>query len=270
MLADSRYPAHRVACATHIGRTHQKNQDTGGAWTWIRVDGTPVSLAVVADGVSAGLRSEVASRLVVESIRDRLTPELQGDSNDTDFLLTVLTETATRASIEIAQGAGPNVPSADATTLTAAFCVGSEAAGVWCGDSRVYHLTAKDAAPLTRDHSWAENAVSRGLMTAEQAARDPRAHMITRWLGPQEEAPEVETFRLRLEPGEALLCCSDGFYSYFVPPSGRESEMARILLQPRSTLRANLDRLVHIALDRGGHDDITGAAVYSTVTGKGD
>lgn len=258
---------HRVACASHIGRTHRKNQDTGGAWTWTRQDGVPASLAVVADGVSSGANSEVASSLVVDSLRDTLANELTNGTGDVDQLLGVLIELAAAASQEIGKreivpGAG-----ADATTLAAAFCLGERAAGAWCGDSRVYHLTPSGTASLTRDHSWAEGAVSQGLMTPEEAASDPRAHMITRWLGPQDGPPAVETFRLTLAPGEALLCCSDGLYAYFAPPFGRESEMGRILLQPRSTLPSNLGRLVHLSLERGGHDDVTAAAIYSVEAG---
>src|SRR5579875_2410374 len=32
---------HDVAFSSLQGRTHRVNQDAGGAWTWVRADGTP-------------------------------------------------------------------------------------------------------------------------------------------------------------------------------------------------------------------------------------
>src|SRR5947209_968500 len=204
---------HRVACATHIGRTHRKNQDSGGAWTWQRADGVPLSVAAVADGVSSGPTSEVASRLAVDTLRARI--EAIAADADLDALQTALEEAAATASRKIA-GDAPATATADATTLAACCCLGREVVGVWAGDSRVYRIGGREATRLTRDHSWAEGVVSRGLMTAEEAEQDPRAHAITRWLGPQSAGEsQVDTFRLSLKPGEIVLCCSDGLYSYF-------------------------------------------------------
>lgn len=254
---------HHVASSTHIGRSHRKNQDTGGAWTWERPDGVPASLAVVADGVSAGENSERASRLALETIWSTVGPRLEA-GDEIESVLEVLVQAAERASQAIAAQTSHGTGS-DATTLSAAVCIGAEVAGAWCGDSRAYHLSPEGVARLTTDHSWAEGVVSHGLMTAEQAASDPRAHMITRWLGPQEgHPPSVDTFRQQLGPGDALLCCSDGLYMYFIPPEGEEKDMAAILLDGPGDLAARLERLVTISLKRGGHDDITGAAVQVT------
>jgi serine/threonine protein phosphatase PrpC len=252
---------HSVACATHIGRTHRKNQDSGGAWTWQRPDGSAVSLAVVADGVSSGPTSELASRLAVETVRASIAPIASDPEIDLDGLLAALVAAARRASEEIA-GEAAFSTTADATTLAALCCRGRDVAGVWAGDSRVYRVSGREAQLLTRDHSWAEGVVSQGLMTAEQAERDPRAHAITRWLGPQGGGESaLDTFRLTLKPGDIVLCCSDGLYGYFGPPLGTPAEMAETLGRPGSDLRSGLDRLVERALQRGGHDDITGAAI---------
>lgn len=250
---------HRVACATHIGRTHRKNQDSGGAWTWSRDDGHALSMAVVADGVSSGPTSEIASRLAVDTLYANV--EAIARTAGLDALLAALNEAALKASREIAGDSAPSA-SADATTLAACCCLGREAAGIWVGDSRVYRVSGREAAPITRDHSWAEGVVSRGLMSPEEAERDPRAHAITRWLGPQGAGdPELDTFRLTLKPGDILICCSDGLYGYFAPPLGTAGEIAETLENSGGDLQGGLDRLVARALQRGGHDDITGAAV---------
>jgi serine/threonine protein phosphatase PrpC len=252
---------HQIACTTHKGRTHRKNQDTGGAWTWTREDGTPASLVVVADGVSSGAHSEDASRLAAGLLHDRLEESLRDGTDGTDTLVRLLLDAAEGASRAISDRAQSMSGQADATTLVAGLLVGVEAAGVWCGDSRAYVARPDDILRLTRDHSWAEGVVSHGLMTVEQAARDPRAHMITRWLGPQDSGGAgVESFTLQVLPGDVLLCASDGLYMYFSPPDGAEREMGE-MLRGNGTLQDNMDRLAGLALDRGGHDDITGAAI---------
>jgi serine/threonine protein phosphatase PrpC len=218
-------------------------------------------MAVVADGVSSGPTSELASKLAVQTLRAELQDIATDPDTDLDALLAALKCAAENASRQIARDTTFSA-SADATTLAACCCLGRETAGVWAGDSRVYRVSGRDANLITRDHSWAEGVVSRGLMTAEEAEQDPRAHVITRWLGPQGGGDaQLDTFRLILKPGDVVLCCSDGLYGYFAPPLGSPDEMAATLGNSGSDLQAGLDRLVERALHRGGHDDITGAAI---------
>jgi protein phosphatase len=134
----------------------------------------------------------------------------------------------------------------------------------------VYRVTPREVIRLTRDHSWAEGVVSHGLMSAEDAARDPRAHMITRWLGPpDQEDPGLETFRFRLASGDVVLCCTDGLYMYFSPPVSAEEEMQRILWAHEGDLQAGVDELVDMALQRGGRDNITVAAIQAVAVEDG-
>jgi serine/threonine protein phosphatase PrpC len=254
--------SHVVAFRTDIGHKHHVNQDAGGAWTWTRPDGLSASLTIVADGVSAGRSSEGASKLVVDVLEKRLSPLMADPQKNIDALVSALLETAREANIEVAQRPHHSISSADATTLVAALCVGEEGGGVWCGDSRVYHVSGQHLTRLTRDHSWAEGVVSHGIMSAEDAARDPRAHMITRWLGPPaKEDPGIETFRFTLSPGDIVMCCTDGLYMYFAPPASAEIEMAQTLASYAGNLQGGIDHLVEVALQRGGRDNVTAAAI---------
>lgn len=262
-MVRQRASKHVVAFKTDIGHSHRVNQDAGGAWTLTREDGTPVSMTVVADGVSAGTHSEDASQLTVELFHEKLSPLLNDPAKSTQDLLPVLLETSKTADRQVAQRPHESLSQADATTLVAALCIGNEGCGVWCGDSRVYRVAGDGLERLTTDHSWAQGVVSDGLMTAEDAARDPRAHMITRWLGPpEEEDPGVEAFRFELEAGDFLLSCSDGLYMYFAEPFSQEGEMAELLKESRTDVQTGVDRLVEVALERGGHDNVTAAAIY--------
>lgn len=255
-------PLHRIAFKTDIGRSHRVNQDAGGAWTVTRPDGQAATLLVVADGVSAGHRSQDVSRLVSQVLLDRMFPLMQEASWTVDRLLEELIGQVRSLNHEVATRPHSSPASADATTLVAAVCVGNRGAGVWVGDSRVYRIDGAAAVQLTRDHSWAESAVSGGFMTREQAAADPRAHMITRWLGPPDrEDPGVESFSFDLIPDSVIVCCSDGLYGYFSPPVSNAGEMAALVQSHVPDLQAAADHLVDRAIERGGHDDITVAAL---------
>lgn len=260
--AESGAPAHEVAFRTDPGRKPGANQDAGGVWTWMRQDGLPATLIVVADGVSAGRKSEEASRLVVDLIADHLTPAMQNPDNDAEALRAALLTAAQEANRKVSERPHHTIATADTTTLVAAICLGDIGGGVWCGDSRVYQLAAGEIVQLTRDHSWAEAVISHGLMSPEQAAHDPRARMITRWVGPSDrEDAGFETFEFKLEPNDVVVCCTDGLYMYFAPPAGREEEMAQILRSNPHQLQQAAETLVDLALERGGHDNITVGAL---------
>lgn len=254
---------HSVASTTRMGRSHAVNQDACGAWSWTRADGLPASLLVVADGVSAGRRSEDASRIAVDCIYRRTEPLLSGTVDRLGTLREALIDATREASVLIARRPHIEAASADSTTLVAVVCLGGQGVGLWCGDSRAYHVRADGAIErVTRDHSWAEAAVNSGSMTAEQASLDPRARMITRWLGPPlDRDPGFDVFRLELDPGDLAICCSDGLSMYFTPPAGDEQELSSILREPNCDLSMAVERLSRVAEERGGRDDITAVAL---------
>jgi len=254
---------HAIAFRSDIGLAHRSNQDAGGAWTIQRSDETAASLVAVADGVSAGQHSEEASRLTIETVRERVFPLLQDSNVSIDSMATALLEASRSANLRVARRPHVSLSNADATTLVTVCCIGDEGVGLWCGDSRVYRLTPGNTVRLTRDHSWAEEVVDQGLMSSEEAARDRRAHMITRWLGPPErDDPGIETFRFELPAGAAVMCCTDGLYGYFTSGDGASAdEMADRLFAFGTDLQAGVEALVDVALERGGRDNITAGAI---------
>jgi serine/threonine protein phosphatase PrpC len=253
---------HDIAWATAIGSAHAVNQDAVGAWTWTRGEGEHASLLVVADGVSAGDRSEEASRAAVDALHSRLEPMLRDPTDRLGSIREALLGTAREVSGVISRRPRVSPDRADATTLVAVACIGGTGVGIWCGDSRVYQVTHAGAvALLTRDHSWAEGVVSSGLMSRVEAASDPRARMITRWLGsPEQHDPGVEIFRFDLHPGDAILCCSDGVSMYFSTPHGSQQELSTVFAAGQE-LSESVQRLMATAAERGGRDDMSVAAL---------
>jgi serine/threonine protein phosphatase PrpC len=126
----------------------------------------------------------------------------------------------------------------------------------WVGDSRAYWIDDKTALPLTRDHSWQNEVVSAGEMTAEEAAKARNAHAITRWIGPDATGAGPEFASQKLTGPGTLLLCTDGLWNYAATPQ----EMAALVhasQTPGSDALAVARSLVAYALERGGHDNIT-------------
>lgn len=257
--------AHRSAYQTDIGHHHPVNQDAGGVWSWQRWDGTPVTLAVVADGVSAGKYSERASALTVELMHTAIEQHFRDREFTPDIADRLLLEAGVQAHQQVSAMPYDSYDEANATTLVAACLIGGMVTGIWCGDSRAYGVTPEGCTQLTQDHSWVSLMVQSGRMTREQARLDPRAHVIARWLGasdPPRANPGFDRFRRELAPGDRLLVCSDGLYMYFEPPAeGNPRRMAEIITCQGADTEGAVAELVQTALDRGGFDNITAALV---------
>jgi serine/threonine protein phosphatase PrpC len=163
---------------------------------------------------------------------------------------------------QLAQGLGP--PSC--TIVTAIVQPGGTTVG-WLGDSRAYRLHGEGVVtPITEDHSWATKQVASGAMSLADAHSDPRAHVITRWLGPDAPDLDAPVVTVALEPGDRLLLCSDGLWNYVETP---EALAALIAERAPAASAAGLARtLVAYARDCGGHDNITVAVSDQVPSGS--
>jgi serine/threonine protein phosphatase PrpC len=148
----------------------------------------------------------------------------------------------------------PESANAPACTLVSAVAAGSDVVIGWVGDSRAYWLADADSCCLTTDDSWAERMVAAGELDAATAFADPRSHALVGWIGADagEVVPHVRTFT---PPGPGvLLVCTDGLWNYRWEASALASAaLPDALTEPLPAAAA----LTKIALDEGGHDNIT-------------
>lgn len=148
-----------------------------------------------------------------------------------------------------------------ATTFTGLF-VGS--AGhlllAHSGDSRAYLLRGGEFARETRDDSYVQALVERGLIAPEDAAFHPRRNLITASLGGGED--DTVTVREILPvAGDRWVLCSDGLTDY-VP----EQDVAQ-LVASAPTAQDAAAALVALALEAGTRDNVT-AVVCDVVAGE--
>ncbi len=220
-----------------------------------------VGLFVVADGMGGHVAGEVASRVAVEAISAFIEETAGADKNRTwpfPFEPTLSLEAnRLKAAFRLANRriAAAIADSQDlrgmATTASAMLVGRTQACVAHVGDSRVYVFRNGELAQITRDHSWVEEQVRAGTMTATAARQHPWRNVVTRALSGGDD-PEVDVVEVTPAAGERYLLCSDGLFSVVPDP-----RIAEVLGDARLSLGEMCDRLIEAANAAGGPDNIT-------------
>ena len=84
-----------------------------------------------------------------------------------------------------------------------------------CGDSRLYRFRGDRLVFRTSDHSYVEELVAKGRISAEQALVHPNRNILLTSLGGN-EPPRIDYGEAGdLQAGDAFVLCSDGLWGYF-------------------------------------------------------
>ena len=220
---------------THVGLRRAHNEDTYWA------DGA-LGLWLVADGMGGHEHGEVASAVA----RDAVVREVGSGSSLVDAV-----RRADEAIIALSQKRSEALPMG--TTVAALRVREREYEVAWVGDSRVYLWQDGALRQLSQDHSYVQELVAQGAISAEQARNHPHRNMVTQALGitsPQEL--HVETRQGLLETGMQFLLCSDG-----LTEEVEDEAIARVLARGDLAAQECVEHLVLAALDGGGSDNVT-------------
>jgi serine/threonine protein phosphatase PrpC len=124
----------------------------------------------------------------------------------------------------------------------------------WVGDSRAYLLRSGRVLERTRDHKLVQELIDSGQLTEQEARRTSLSSVITRALGGRPPGtPPVVAGTLapwRLFPEDRIVICSDGLCDLV-----DDDELA--VLVDRDPPDEVCARLIDVANERGGHDNIT-------------
>lgn len=209
------------------------------------------SLIAVTDGMGGALAGEVASRLAVECVRDRML-ELQASAAYSKLAF----HERLRLSIELANlyihqmsAKRPEYTGMGAT-FTAVGMHGLTAYFGQVGDSRAYLMRGGRIQQITRDQSLVGQLVEAGHLTEEEAERHSYRNVILQALG---ASPNINVVvdRLGMRDLDTFCLCSDGLSNKIRP-----DEMKTAIDQAGS-LKEACDSLIGMANERGGEDNIT-------------
>ena len=199
-------------------------------------------LFVVSDGMGGHAAGEVASSIAVETIGER------APGTADDVLLGAAVEAA-NASVMQAAEEGIGKPGMGCTA-TAVLIEKNHMAVAHVGDSRAYVLRHGTLVRVTHDHSYVEELVDSGQITADEARSHPSRSIITRALGSDPDM-YADHFSLEVNDGDRIILCSDGL-SGMIDDSEIES-----LAVSSATPQQAADNLVAAALTAGGSDNVT-------------
>jgi serine/threonine protein phosphatase PrpC len=251
-----------VAAKTDVGKVRTNNEDAFVVADLNRGDRSSLQsatdfdvkaagiLLAVSDGMGGEQAGEVASALVVETLR-RVLAENAPETEESKTAITRLIETAvTKANEEVfAAAVDPNKRGMGAT-LTAIYVNGAEAYIVEIGDSRAYLLRGRRMRQMTKDQSFVQLLLDSGAITEEEAENYPHKNIILQAFGQQKKL-NIALGRLTLRRGDRLLLCSDGLSNKVTPDEMRE------VICDSPTLDAAATKLIEMANERGGDDNST-------------
>jgi len=239
---------------THKGMVRTRNEDS-----FFRDD--KLNLYVVADGMGGHRGGDIASRLAIDEIEKVIRDwppkdqtEITGVNENRPESEAKLISALKRANLRIWKEAETNSDYRGmGTTTTGVLVTNSEATIAHVGDSRAYLIRDKQIRQITEDHSWVNEQVKAGFITSEEARTHRLKNLITRSLG-HEPNIKVDVLRLKIESGDRFLLCSDGLSNLV-----QDDELRDTLtdLDPKSAL----ERLVEMANERGGYDNITAVMI---------
>lgn len=234
-----------ICAKSDRGRIRELNEDSFavqelGAYT----------LLIVADGMGGHKAGEVASSAAVQKIQEYITENVEV------YPVPHLLEQAMSQANELIYNRAKEDPDCAAMGTTAVACcmTGTEAYFANVGDSRAYLLGMDGMEQVTEDHSLVMELLRQGEITQEEAERHPQKNVITRALG-TERTVQTDLFHCELQPEDMLLLCSDGLTGML-----SEEEIAAVMWL-EEPLEARVDRLISMANERGGYDNITVIAV---------
>lgn len=227
--------------ATDIGKQRKVNQD------FLFCSASPIgnlpNLFVVADGMGGHNAGDYASRYTVEHLVEWVESTVLKET-------VPIMEGAIRSVNESLWNIGRQVISMQGlgTTLVVATIVDNVLYTANIGDSRLY-LFQKGLKQITRDHSYVEELVERGMLRKESVEYWKYKNIITRAVGTSREV-KADFFEYNLSGQEILLLCSDGLTNMV-----SDSQIQAVLAK-RKTPEEKVHELIVKANENGGQDNI--------------
>lgn len=225
----------RTVAVSDRGKARENNEDA--------VHAGP-HLVAVADGVGGGPSGEVASEIVIRTLAALDNPTagtLPGEA------LRQAVDAANRG-IREAIEADPSLAGMG-TTLTAMMAGGDGLDLVHVGDSRAYAWRGGTLTQLTRDDTYVQGLVDKGVISRAEARAHPQRALVTQAVHGAGINPSFQV--LTPQPGDRYLLCSDGLSDYV------DDDAIAQTLREQPELVACAQQLVDLALAAGAPDNVS-------------
>lgn len=255
----------RLSAITDAGKQRDINEDAYTVcqnlslqnWNQAETGYKPLNgfgaIAIVADGMGGENAGEVASAIAIDSIKNCFTKDAIHKCINAQDYFELIKDGIRKADEDIKNNVKDH-PDTEGmgTTIVVCLIIGNIAYIAWCGDSRCYvYNPLHGLKMLTKDHSYVQELIDRGEITEEEAFQHPDNSVITECLGDLNQQPLPDTVTYTFSPNDTFLLCSDGLCGYC-----RNKEIEKIMDKYYTDANRCCDKLLKLALDKGGHDNI--------------
>jgi len=211
---------------------------------------------IVADGMGGVAGGEQASTIAVSAVEGFLLNALRwllglDASAEANVLRDFKSALRSADACVYAAASSSSELSGMGTTLTMAYSRGADLFVAHAGDSRGYLLRGGALHRLTRDDTVVQQLVDTGVLAPDEAAEHELRHVVTNVVGGPTPGVAVSVHRMRLEPGDVLLLCTDGLTGML------SDERIVTILQASREPREACEQLVALANELGGTDNVT-------------
>lgn len=240
-----------IAGRSDVGRVRRSNQDR------IHID-SKERFFLLADGVSGAQGGDLAAQLAVEHVREQLEDHLNGFRHrwwgSSDFELMELLSGSLEEANALIGARAQHLKDFSNMACTMVACVfhRDRCLCACVGDSRLYRVHGNLFEQVSRDQTLATQMVDQGYLQLNDPRLVQYGHVLTDVLGGrQNEPPQIQRYRLRLQKGDCVLACSDGL-------SGELDDNAICtLLDLGQPVERLVDSLVAAANRAGGRDNVS-------------
>jgi len=224
-----------------VGKVRKHNEDS-------MLERPDIGLWAVADGMGGHAKGDVASQMIVDSLKKvHEGTSLERYIDDIEDRIMAVN----RKLIEQANETTKRVTIGSTVVILLAYdqyCV-----YIWAGDSRLYRLRDGRLRQISTDHSQVELYVEQGLISREEAVSHPHGNMITRAVGATENL-YLDMDIQKLAHGDRYLLCSDGLTKHV-----SDAELEDYLGEGSKEICCQ--RLIDTTLARGAGDNVTAIVV---------
>ncbi|NYB74453.1 MULTISPECIES: Stp1/IreP family PP2C-type Ser/Thr phosphatase [Sedimentibacter] len=244
----------RVYFETNKGLMRENNEDN------LIVEETDrYNLYAVADGMGGHKAGEVASSIAIDTIKSCFMKSFESE----DFKApTFIIESINKANDKIRkeslnkeeyEGMGTTITMAVVDHSIKTAYIGN------VGDSRAYIIKNDEIRQITEDHTYVHELLKDGRITTEEAKTHPKRNVITRAVG-SEDFVHADIFEIEVE-NDIILLCTDGLTIHL-----SDDKIKETIKEYGSS--ESVQRLIKLANDNGGTDNITIIIVDNTIRGE--
>ncbi|WP_448561433.1 serine/threonine phosphatase [Trichothermofontia sp.] len=266
----------RLASIQEVGRTdvgckRQRNEDYFSILSEQQKLETPLGntvsargVYVLCDGMGGHAGGEIASTLAADTLQQFFLDywfnaedeQVRQDLPSRELIIQGIT-LANQAIYEVNQENASAGSGRMGTTLILLLLQDSKVAIAHVGDSRMYRITRKQGlGQLTIDHEVGQQEIQRGV-DPDIAYAHADAYQLTQALGPRDNDfihPDIQF--LDLDEDTLFLLCSDGLSDNNLVEENWQTYLLP-LLSSRANLEEGAQKLIDLANQYNGHDNIT-------------